>query len=185
VGHVFDPDVLHLVAREALPLPLDEKVERIRALLSERYRGHIRDRVDWVFNVAGGALGQMCVLHASITEYVIVFGSPIGTEGYSGRFAADDYFIILEGEQWAYSEGEMERRVYRSGQMHHLPRGQACGYRMPDRCFALEYARGWIPQMLPFGFADTFTSTLDLVPLARTLNIYTRAVLGQLFRGKI
>ncbi len=48
-----------------------------------------------------------------------------------------------------------------------------------------EYARGWIPQMLPFGFADTFTSTLDLVPLARTLNIYTRAVLGQLFRGKI
>ena len=160
-------------------------VERIRRELAQRHPGHVRDRVDWVFNIAGGAVGQMCILHASLTEYVIVFGSPTGTEGYSGRFAADDYFIILEGEQWAYAEGELERRVYRRGEMHHLPRGSSCGYRMPDRCFALEYARGLIPLMLPFGFADTLSSTLDPVPLARTVSIYARAVLGELARGKI
>ena len=72
-------------------------------------------------------LERLRILHASITEYVIVFGSPIGTEGYSGRFAADDYFIILEGEQWAYTEGELEKRVYKAGEMHHLARGRACG----------------------------------------------------------
>jgi C-8 sterol isomerase len=66
-----------------------------------------------------------------------------------------------------------------------MPRGEARGYRMPDACYALEYARGWIPQMLPFGFADTFSSTLDFVPLARTVGIYTKAVVGQLLRGKI
>jgi C-8 sterol isomerase len=187
LGHVFDPDVLCGVAREALasPMELDARVEHIRAELARRYPGHVRKRVDWIFNAAGGALGQMCVMHASLTEYVIVFGSPIGTEGYSGRFASDDYFIILEGEQWAFSEGELEKRVYRAGDMHHLRRGTACGYKMPDRCYALEYARGFIPQMLPFGFADTFTSTLDPVPLVRTVGVYTRAVLGQLVRGKI
>ncbi len=182
---VFEPEVLQAVARSVLDLPTADKVEAIRKKLAERYPGHIRSRVDWVFNNAGGAMGQMCVLHASITEYVIVFGSPIGTEGYSGRFSAEDWFIILEGEQWAYAEGDLERNVYRAGDMHRLPRGQARGYRMPDKCFALEYARGFIPQMLPFGFADTFTSTLDFVPLVRTMAIYTKAVVGELVRGKI
>jgi C-8 sterol isomerase len=185
VAHIFDPDVLHAVARGVHDLPLDQKAERIRAELAGRYPGHIRKQVDWVFNNAGGAMGQMCVLHASITEYVIIFGSPIGTEGYSGRFAADDWFIILDGEQWAYGEGDLERHVYKKGEMHHLPRGQARGYRMPDRCYALEYARGWIPQMLPFGLADSFSSTLDFVPVIRTMKIYTRAVVGELLRGKI
>jgi C-8 sterol isomerase len=185
VSHVFDPGVLQELAREVLHLPLRDKVERLRENLSARYPGHVRNQVDWVFNTAGGALGEMCVLHASITEYVIVFGTPIGTEGYSGRFAADDYFIILEGEQWAYGEGDLERVVFKPGELHHLPRGQARGYRMPDRCYALEYARGFIPQMLPFGLAETFSSTLDFVPLLRTMGIYSKAVVGQLLRGKI
>jgi C-8 sterol isomerase len=185
VSFVFTPEELLAVARDVLALPTAEKVERIRSELEHRHPGHICDRVQWVLNNAGGAMGQMAILHASITEYVIVFGSPIGTEGHSGRFAADDYFIILEGEQWAYAEGELERRVYRPGDLHRLARGRACGYRMPDRCYALEYARGFIPQMLPFGFADTFTSTLDFVPLARTVARYTKAVVGQLARGKV
>jgi C-8 sterol isomerase len=185
VAHVFDPAVLQAAARGVLDLPLSQKVERLREELASRYPGHICPTVEWVFNHAGGAMGQMCVLHASITEYVIVFGTSIGTEGYSGRFAADDWFIILDGEQWAYGEGDLDRQVYRPGDMHHMPRGQARGYRMPDSCYALEYARGFIPQMLPFGLADAFTSTLDPVPVWRTMRIYTKAVVGELLRGKV
>lgn len=183
MGFVFDPDVLHAVAKDSLHLPLEARVERIRRDLSARYPGRIQDEVEWVFNIAGGAMGQMTILHASITEYVIIFGSPIGTEGYSGRFMADDYFIILEGEQWAYGEGDLERQVYKPGDMHHMPRGEARGYRMPDRCFALEYARGWIPLMLPFGLADSFTSTVDLLPVAKTMRIYTKALAGEFLFG--
>jgi C-8 sterol isomerase len=187
VGYCFDPEVLHGVAKRAVAVggTLRDKVAVIRAELAALYPGHVRLEDEWVFNIAGGALGQMTLLHASLTEYVIVFGSPIGTEGYSGRFFADDYFIILEGEQWAYAEGEEDRRVFRPGDMHHLPRGQARGYRMPDRCYALEYARGLIPTMLPFGLADSFSSTLDPQPVWKTMRMYARATVQELLRGKI
>jgi C-8 sterol isomerase len=185
MGYIFDPHVLQSVVRGALDLPLKERVEQVRGEIARRYPGHIADEITWIFNNAGGAMGQMAVLHASITEYVIIFGTPIGTEGHSGRFIADDFFIILEGEQWAYGEGELDRAVYRPGDMHHLPRFAARGYRMPEKCYALEYARGIIPAMLPFGLMDTFTSTLDVVPLARTVAVYTKAVLRELARGKI
>jgi C-8 sterol isomerase len=138
-----------------------------------------------VFNNAGGAMGQMLILHASITEYVIIFGTPNGTEGATGRFAADDWFIMLEGEHWCYGPGDLDRVVTRPGEVSILRRGESKAYRLPDRAFALEYARGNIPMMLPFGFADTFSSTLDFRSLWRTMNLYTRAVVKNLAHGKI
>lgn len=69
--------------------------------------------------------------------------------------------------------------------MHHLPKGSAQQYRMPDHCFALEYARGNIPSMLPFGIWDTLFSTLDYPTLFETIEIYARSVVGELLRGKI
>jgi C-8 sterol isomerase len=185
MAYLFDPDVLHDIVRGALGCPLEEKLDLIVERLDEKYPGHIVRQNEWIFNNAGGAMGMMRVLHASITEYLIFFGSPIGTEGHTGRFLCDDYFYILDGEQWAYAEGALEREVYRPGDRHHLPLGQAKGYRMPDRCFALEYARGAIPLMLPFGFADAFSSTLDIPTLGKTVRAYTRSVLSELRKGKL
>lgn len=182
---LFDPEVLGRVARGVLGQPLEAMVEQIAAQLEHEYPGHIRHDRPWVLNNAGGAMGMMTVLHASITEYVIVFGSPIGTEGHTGRFWAEDYFFILEGEQWAYSENSPTREVYKPGDLHVLPKGLAQGYRMPDRCFALEYARGFIPAMLPFGLADTLFGTLDWQTLGKTLSLYGKSTIKELLQGKI
>ena len=39
---------------------------------------------EWLFINAGGWMGSMYVLHASLTEYVLFFGTALDTQGHSG-----------------------------------------------------------------------------------------------------
>jgi len=107
-------------------------------------------------------MGAMYIIHASITEYIIIFGTAVGTEGHSGRHTADNYFNIIYGTQLAYTPGTYVPEVYPQGSINHTKRGTVKQYKMDEACFALEYSRGWMPPMLFFGFADGKSNSLYL-----------------------
>lgn len=177
MAYVFDPDQLHTCTKVGIGRPTEEALDAVTAALDGAYPGRIDTGPRrWVFNNAGGAMGQMCLLYASLREYIIFFGTPIGTEGHSGRYGADVYDFLFAGEVWCYLTGETSRTVYGPGDGAYLGGGQAKGYRIPDHAWMVEYARGNIPGMLPFGVLDTLSSTLDYRTLARTFSLYTRAV---------
>jgi hypothetical protein len=185
MGILFDPERLHEIAKKGVGLPQAEMFRVVAQELAAAYPGHIRTEPDWIFNNAGGAMGQIALLHASLSEYVLFFGTPIGTEGHSGRYATEVYDFVMAGEMWCYHEGETARSVYQPGDAAYLGRSAIKGYRIPDFSWMLEYARGPIPTMLPFGLADTVTSTLDARTVGRTLWSYGRMVTGELLRGKV
>ncbi|KAJ7194974.1 ERG2/sigma1 receptor-like protein [Mycena pura] len=197
--YVFDPSHLHQLAQAAIASSPNDTAGMIQHIVSNLTRTYPSNQVkinvdssEWVFNNAGGAMGALYIVHASITEYLFIFGTPLGTEGHSGILSADDYFHILVGEQWAFSAGQLEMERYTPGMVHYLPRATAKQYKMHEGCFALEYARGeneryagWIPLMVPFGLADGLTSTLDFITLYNTGRITLREMGRNLFIGKI
>ncbi|KAK6951850.1 Squalene epoxidase [Daldinia eschscholtzii] len=190
--YIFDLDELQDVSSRAIKAHGNDTakiVDYIVTELYEKYPAHVNPKwnvtEEWMFNNAGGAMGAMYLIHSSITEYLIIFGTAAGTEGHSGRHTADDYFHILTGEQWAFVPGKFEREVYPAGSVHHMRRGDVKQYKMPESCFALEYARGWIPPMLFFGFADGVFSTLDIQTMYRTVVITGRETIRNLLVGKI
>lgn len=147
--YVFTPEYLHELAQAAVhehPNDINAIIPYIVSNLTTEYSPRViainPNSSEWVLNNAGGAMGGMYIIHASITEYLIIFGTPLGTEGHTGMHTADDYFNILVGEQWAFDPPKLEMEVYKPGSVHHLPRGHVKQYKMHEGCFALEYARG-------------------------------------------
>lgn len=187
--YIFTPSELHSLSQEAISLHGNDTasvVSHIVSTLSATHGPHINLDEEWIFNNAGGAMGAMYIIHASITEYLIVFGTAIGTEGHTGRHTADDYFHILKGEQLAYRPGRgiYEAEVYPQGSVHHHTRGDVKQYKMDSGCFALEYARGWIPPMLGFGYADgKFVDSFTVFLSCYVLEM--KAVLGEYMANRI
>ncbi|MGL3107224.1 ERG2 family protein [Bradyrhizobium sp. BR 1432] len=178
MAYVFDPDVLRAAARAGSGLPLEERLRTVTRELAKCYPGRISEEQEWVFSNAGGVMGQFSILYASLTEYVIFFGSPIGSSGHTGRYSfVKDWAFLLDGELWYFEQGQLSRDVVRAGDEVVLEFRRAKGYRIVDHAWILEYARGPIVTMLPFGLADAFFSTLDGRTICRTFRLYGKHVL--------
>lgn len=191
---IFDPKVLQALSQEAIAAHPDcSDPNEIFVTLHSKLKAEYGDYIDeyssdrWMFNNAGGAMGNFIILHASLTEYLIIFGSTLGTEGHTGHHLADDYFTILYGEQHAALHNETVKTVYKPGDVHHLKYGTAKQYSLPspNGGYALELAQGYIPTMLFFGFSDSIFSTVDPVNLYRQVYFTGENILKNILRGKL
>ncbi|KAK6524946.1 C-8 sterol isomerase [Arthrobotrys megalospora] len=191
--YVFDPVRLQEICKESIELYGDESPNYNRTLLFNDLAARLQKEYpkyvaeikwdEWVFNNAGNAMGAMVLLHASVSEYLIIFGTPLGTEGHTGIHMADDYFTILSGHETFFYAGEVETRVFKPGDQNHMKRGDKAQYALTG--FALELAQGCIPCMLPFGFLEAVTSTMDYQSFGRTVWITARHMGQNLLQGKI
>jgi C-8 sterol isomerase len=75
--YIFDLKHLDDLSKRALAKHGEDTravVKHIVDELSEKNPEHINVKEEWVFNNAGGAMGAMYIIHASVTEYLIIFG---------------------------------------------------------------------------------------------------------------
>jgi C-8 sterol isomerase len=174
---VFDPDVVHDCSMKCLGLPKPQMFDAFAEALELKYPGVLDHTQPWLYSIAGGAMIQMKLYYASSTEYIMIWGTPIGSEGHSGRHLTGFWDTVIDGQCWYYAEGEFEKRVYKPGDRIYVGPGQAAGMNFTDGVWAVEYARGFIPASLPFGLADVMLSTVDFKTAAQTVTLYADLVM--------
>ena len=180
--YLFDPDVVHDCSMKCLGKPKPEMFEVFADAMEEHYPGVLDRTQPWLYSIAGGAMIQMKLYYASLTEYIMIWGTPIGSEGHSGRHFTGFWDTVIDGETWYYAEGQFEKSIYKPGDRIYVGPGQARAMNFTDGVWAVEYARGVIPLSLPFGLDDELVSTMDFVTAAQTVSLYTDLVcqaLGQ------
>uniref|UniRef100_A0A4W3I806 Sigma non-opioid intracellular receptor 1 n=1 Tax=Callorhinchus milii TaxID=7868 RepID=A0A4W3I806_CALMI len=147
--------------------------------LRKKYPGHILPDEDlqWIFVNAGGWMGSMCLLHASLTEYVLLFGTAVDTGGHSGRYWAEVSDTVISGTFQQWKEGTTKSEIFYPGDTIVHSMGEATSVRWSSGTWMVEYGRGFIPSMLGFALSDTIFSTQDFLTLYYTLVVYTKALM--------
>lgn len=176
MDYVFDPDVVHGCALACLDKPKPAMFDAFAEAMQASYPDRLNLDQPWIFSNAGGVMIQMKLYYASIFEYIMIWGTPIGSEGHSGRHAVGFWDTVIDGEMWYYGEGQFDKRVYRPADRVYVGPRQARAMNFTDGVWAVEYARGPLPRSVPFGLADELLSTLDFTTAAQTLSIYASLV---------
>jgi hypothetical protein len=179
---VFDPAIVHECALQSLGRPKPQMFDAFAQALAARYPNTLDFTQPWIYSIAGGAMIQMKLYYASFTEYIMIWGTPIGSEGHSGRHFAGFWDTVIDGEAWYYGEGQFEKSIYRPGDRIYVGPGQARAMNFTNGVWAVEYARGFLPLSLPFGLADEILSCLDFLTVIQTLSLYTDLIYQDIAR---
>ncbi|MDA4106240.1 isomerase [Mycolicibacterium holsaticum] len=181
-GHRIDPEVLAKVAREVVGLPLEngQLITRATELLAAEYP----DLIDaaprrWVGSRAGGILGKVRFLYFSPREYIVIFGSPTGTQGFSGRYKrVQIHKFLLAGQIDSYDleSDDLVGMTLRPGEHTCLEKGHARGLTIHPGSWHIEYGRGAVATTLPFAMVDTLLVSLEFESVRRSTVEFTRLV---------
>jgi hypothetical protein len=170
---VFDTDIVHQCAMECLGKPKPEMFDVFAKALAKHYPKILDFSQPWIYSIAGGAMIQMKLYYASVTEYIMIWGTPIGSEGHSGRHFTGFWDTVIDGETWYYAEGQFEKTIYTPGDRIYVGPGQARAMNFTNGVWAVEYARGFLPLSVPFGVAEELFICWDPLTAAQTVSLYT------------
>uniref|UniRef100_A0A8D0L6T2 Sigma non-opioid intracellular receptor 1 n=1 Tax=Sphenodon punctatus TaxID=8508 RepID=A0A8D0L6T2_SPHPU len=175
----FQPEEIAQLARHHAGLDHELAFSKIIVELRKKHPGHILPDEDlqWVFVNSGGWMGSMCLLHASLTEYVLLFGTAVDTGGHSGRYWADISDTIISGTFRQLKEGTTKSEIYYPGDTIMHRAGEATSVQWSAGTWMVEYGRGFIPSTLTFALADTIFSTQDFLTLFYTVRVYVKGLL--------
>ncbi len=107
---IFDPEIVHRCSMECLGLPKPQMFDVFAQSLAKHYPKILDFKQPWIYSIAGGAMMQIKLYYASMTEYIMIWGTPIGSEGHSGRHCTGFWDTVIDGEMWYYGEGEFEKK---------------------------------------------------------------------------
>jgi hypothetical protein len=177
----IEPDVLHKVAKQVADAPLEggELITRAIQMLADEYP----DLIDatpgrWVGSKAGGILGKVRFLYFSPREYIVIFGSPTGTQGFSGRYKhVQIHKFLMAGQIDSYdleSDDVLPLPPLLPGEHTCLEKGHARGLTIHPGSWHIEYGRGAVATTLPFAMVDTLLVSLELESVRRSAVEFTR-----------
>ncbi|MEX1367749.1 MAG: hypothetical protein AB1Z98_31765 [Nannocystaceae bacterium] len=106
---------------------------------------------DMVFNFAGTAAAHYRMLYCTRQEYLIVFGTPIGAHGFSGRYEVDVHDWTLTGRMWIHRVADYAPTIIDPGSWAQLRADDAKIYAAAPETYMIEYARGRIASAFDFG----------------------------------
>lgn len=76
--YIFNPPQLHDLSQRAIAAHGNDTRSVVSYIVNELSASSASSNInldeEWIFNNAGGAMGAMYIIHASVTEYLIVFG---------------------------------------------------------------------------------------------------------------
>lgn len=177
--YVFNKEDIAKLAKQYAGQDHEQAFSKIVVELRRRYPGHILPDEDlqWVFVNAGGWMGSMCLLHASFTEYLMLFGTAMDTGGHSGRYWAEISDTIISGTFRQWKEGTTKSEIYYPGDTIVHGAGDATSVQWTAGTWMVEYGRGLIPSALGFALSDTVFSTQDFITMFYTLRVYMKGLL--------
>lgn len=177
--YLFEKEELAQLAKQYAGLDHELAFTKVITELRKKYPGHILPDEDlqWIFVNAGGWMGSMCLLHASFTEYVLLFGSAVDTVGHSGRYWVEISDTVISGTFRQWKEGTTRSEVYYPGDFIVHEAGEATAVQWSAGTWMVEYGRGFIPSTLGFALANTIFSTQDYLTLFYTVRVYLKALL--------
>ncbi|MGH3678308.1 MAG: isomerase [Mycobacterium sp.] len=178
----IDPDVLHKVAKQVAGLPPEggELIARAIQLLADEYP----DLIDptpgrWVGSKAGGILGKVRFLYFSPREYIVIFGSPTGTQGFSGRYKhvqVHKFLIAGRIDSYDVESDDTGSLTLLPGDHACMEKGHARGLTIHPGSWHIEYGRGAVVTTLPFAMVDTLLVSLEFESVRRSAVEFAKLV---------